>query len=762
MPLEGAELTEVESGFSAICAELIGKSVLEVAVREASAYSIAVRFDFSCHLSCETSEWSDGGDIGGGTRCSTREEIDFDTNALMADYRDGIRVDLLQEVSRYVANAALESPEPETLAEHLFSHVEVCGKCLGHKSVSCPDCSGGTISCGACYGRGTAECTTCNGAGSEKKSCGACAGRGQIQRERFNDPHNRFYWETCDRCYGSGRTDTPCYACGQSGRVSCSNCGGSGSIACTRCGGSGQLDCGSCQQDGKPTGMLTHFIKLQFNVHHDGQPQVVLMEVECPEWLKQYVADVQAGRELREEMAVAVSWDEEPADVSPRGDFVYSARRSGRLTGIEANIDANGKACDCQMIQLPSGRLVPYRADNFLDGTVNQLVRAAQNFSDTGSMRNLLSCKLGRLATVDVVHGAASGHSRWPAGKSAQRLLTARVLADETYYELRTAINGIACEFHRKLKHIAVGRTLEGMAGWFAILAGCTLAANFVLPVEIPGAGLGLSGVRSDLVSFVQQGVDAYRGVAGAFVALFSRPTPGLLEWAAFAALGTFLMHRSSAKSFEAPTVPERVRAWILLAFAFLISSPALLIDFGMTAMAFMLLALLAAHARRARWSIWLRLPVWVALTAAYASEIGPQHLYSWVEAIPSTRAALLTGIANVIGILFAHAAALAVLVLLFARRTQWSAPRFWKWLACYGAGWYFLSVQIDRLQNLPEIASNSPLGIWAPLVLIDLLVLAGWVAILRARRRTDKRVARQLRSFRSAPFARLVGLPFP
>ena len=761
MPLEGADLAAVESGIQVIGTELVGKTVLDVAVSEAEAHSIAVRFDFTCQLNCESFEWTEVGDVGGGTVCPTREAIDFDINALMANYRDGIGADLVQDVSGYVGSIALVSTDPETIAEHLFSHVKVCATCHGHLKVICRNCNAGRVNCTVCSGIGNMSCSYCSGVGTTRESCSACAGRGQIPRETYVGPNRDVYWENCSRCFGSCFIDAPCHNCGQTGSVTCNGCGGIGTKICAVCDGLGEVNCNSCMVNGTPAGKFTHFVKLHFSVRHDGQPTLTLMSPECREWLTHYVAEVQDNTVLREELAAAVSWEEEPADFSAKGDFTYVVGKSAQLTGIEARVDANGKACDCLLMQLTNGRLAPYQVDNFLDSAVIDLIRGATESPNKGTTKNLLSCKLGRWATVELVNVPASSHAPMPAGKSVKRLLQAEVLSDRTYHEFRAIINDKAREFRRKLNQIAVGRTLGGLGAWFAILWGFALAANFVFPAEISRAVLGLSGARSDLMPFLLDGVDTYTRVAEYFVALFTKPTAGLIEWAGFATLGAFLMHRSSARCFEAPTGFGRVRAFFLLAFAFLISSPTIFNQFGLPAIVFMLCALLAAHAHQSRWSIWLQLPVWVVLVAAYASAIGPQHLHSWLQAMPSTRDALFAGIANTVGIVFVHAGFLAVLALLFARRNQWSARRLWKWLLCYGTGWYFLSTQIHRLQDAPEIASSSPLSIWAPLVLFDLFVLAGWAAILKARRRSEKMLARQVRRYQSAPFARLVGVPF-
>ncbi len=170
---------------------------------------------------------------------------------------------------------------------------QICVRCKGSGSISCPDCGGGgqvkipcsncsasgKIVCALCGGTGGRQCALCGGSGSVQRRCSHCGGSGSGSSLGFYSPPRpsvittpsgdisigipspfiigggSYIQTPCRYCGGSGYESVPCNACGGKGVIACQKtvrcpvCEGRGfnSSVCKRCSGKGGVECPNCK-----------------------------------------------------------------------------------------------------------------------------------------------------------------------------------------------------------------------------------------------------------------------------------------------------------------------------------------------------------------------------------------------------------------------------------------------------------------------------------------------------------------------------------
>ena len=756
--------TLVDNAIAKIANDLLGVFPSGLATKNASAFCVAFRFYIRCRVECETQEWDAGGDTGEGIRLATYEDVNRNAQELIEQCQKGTNRVVFDQVAQFIKRAPLDASQRQVVHEQVLSCVVTCPTCGGEKTVDCPNaaCRQGQVRCSC--GNGQVNCYHCDGHGKKNvdETCYACFGFGGRNVTAPPNSFHREIWQTCGVCRGHRtlRKRAICKSCYGSGYQTCGTCGGAGYYTCNQCDGCGIVDCGVCASQGQPTGVLTHCVRTKIFVQRDGQSTIRLVDKDCPSWITQYIAGFRDEFTRGRELAKAVCWNEETALVASDGKSSYLGEIPGELTGIEAVVEASGTTSHCKMLLFTDGEINPYSMESVLDDTVAQLTQAAKDGSDSSFLRTLLNCQLGNWAVYDLRRSADPGFTLRDPMQSTGRLPSNGVVSREKFNAVLRLVKAKADRCRQETRFIPLMRTLGNLGAWFPILLGGALVTNFILPAEIDAADLGASRALSDLLSLLAQGISALEQGARSFAALFLRPTVEIFLWCAFAAIGTFLLFFSSVKCFGEYGSMDRPWAWPLFGLGALISGPALLHDSGISAFVFMLLAILAAHAWRQRWRVWKKAPIWVVTGAVYATLVGPQHLRSGMDAVLGSPIDALLSLATTVGILIAHAGALTILILLFARKSLWSPARFWKWLLCYGIGWCLFSSQLGLLQEAPAVPNTAPRGVWVTHVLFDLLLLAGWSAILRARRHTYSTIAHDMQLLGSAPFARLLDFP--
>ena len=757
----------VDDAIGKIGRDLLGVNPEKLATRNVKTESVSVRFLMSCRVGYKTEEWKHAGDTGEGHRCPSLQDLAHETTLLIEQCEQGNNEYVIERVAQYIGGTPVESDVPQVVHEQVLSCVETCETCSGRKVAICPGvgCRNGQIQC-SCRD-GTVACDACRGSGKQEQTwtCPECHGARRLGQSKVQDGHYVMFTANCSRCHGRGSITrrSTCNWCYGQGRRQCQECGGAGQYVCRLCSGIGTVDCSACVHDGRPTGFLTRVVRIVVSVQHDDTPKIQHIGEDCPDWIKQYLIDAPHDDDLQRESVRAVSWNKQSAQVAPQGKFRYAGSMPGEITGIEATVDASGSAHLCRMFQAPDGEVIPFRMDNILDPTVAELTQAAMESTDSTPLRALLNCKLGNWAIQDQLRAGAPGGMRRSAIAGTPPLPRSGVVSREKFNDVVQLVKKKAEQYRNKARRISLKRILGNLGAWFLALLGGALVMNYFFPAEIAPVDLGISRMLRDAVAFLTQGIGLPSQGADFFTAVFFDRTEEAILWCALAAFGSFVLLYSSVRCFDLITGPEQFRAWALFGIGALISGPVFLHEFGINALVFMLIAMLAAYAWRDRWRLWFQVPIWGVLVAAYAVLVGPEFLRIEIDSILASPISLLEGIAVEVAVnagkLIAHAAAFFLLVLLFARKTPWSPDRFWKWLLCYGTGWYLVSAQFGLVQEAQSIPGNSPRGVWVPFVIFDLMVLAGWLAILRVRRRRYTMVHREMEYSVSAPFARLLSV---
>jgi hypothetical protein len=109
--------------------------------------------------------------------------------------------------------------------------------------------------CGECMGFGRTDCAACKGKGYTPCPVARCVdGMLKVEIKSSWSDRERFRWERCQACRGTGRA--ACERCGGKGSLVCRACNGIGErAACARCGGEGFIACRRCNGTGKDRGV---------------------------------------------------------------------------------------------------------------------------------------------------------------------------------------------------------------------------------------------------------------------------------------------------------------------------------------------------------------------------------------------------------------------------------------------------------------------------------------------------------------------------
>jgi hypothetical protein len=225
--------------FQDYVSKAISRNGTHAALSEADTRTIAFTVLETFHIYVTKSEarYADVASHGDNDHWVTKNTSAYE--ALVSDEIASLKSDpeLFRTCQAKVENTAFLQHAPDGNVLQIYGnrrrimHHFGCGRCAQTGVVDCPNnCNyQGKVDCHGCWGKG-------------KTTCNICYGNGQVQRQSTNYingvAHTHTYYESCGHCnYGSN----PCYACFQTGKVTCGTCGGQRTIHCSPCAATGWL-----------------------------------------------------------------------------------------------------------------------------------------------------------------------------------------------------------------------------------------------------------------------------------------------------------------------------------------------------------------------------------------------------------------------------------------------------------------------------------------------------------------------------------------